>query len=126
MATIYIDSSAIIAIAFAEPGGIGVARQLNESSDIWSSNLLEAEVRAAYSRVGEEFDFDSLAGLNWVFPDRPLTREISMVVEAGYLRGADLWHLATALYMTPDPAEVTFITLDERQAEVARTLGFPV
>ena len=124
MPTAYIDSSAIIAIAFAEPGGIAVARQLNESSDIWSSNLLEAEVRAAYSRVGEEFDFDSLSAINWIFPDRPLTSEISMVVEAGYLRGADLWHLASALYLTPDPKEVTFITLDERQAEVARALGF--
>ena len=124
MPTAYIDSSAIIAIAFAEPGGIAVARQLNESSDIWSSNLLEAEVRAAYSRVGEEFDFDSLSAINWIFPDRPLTSEISMVVEAGYLRGADLWHLASALYLTPDPKVVTFITLDERQAEVARALGF--
>ena len=101
-----------------------MARQLNESSDIWSSNLLEAEVRAAYSRVGEEFDFDSLSAINWIFPDRPLTSEILMVVEAGYLRGADLWHLASALYLTPDPREVTFITLDERQAEVARALGF--
>ena len=54
-----------------------------------------------------------------------LTSEISMVVEAGYLRGADLWHLASALYLTPDPKEVTFITLDERQAEVARGLGVP-
>ena len=63
-----------------------MARQLDEASDIWSSNLLEAEVRAAYSRVGEEFDFDGLAAVNWIFPDRPLTREISMVVEAGYLR----------------------------------------
>ena len=124
MPTAYIDSSAIVAIAFAEPGKIKVARQLEEFSDVWSSNLLEAEVRAMYSRVGEPFDFDSLANINWIFPDRTLTLEISMVVEAGYVRGADMWHLATALYMTPDPREVTFITLDERQAEVARALGF--
>ena len=126
MATAYIDSSAIIAVTFAEPAGMQVARQLNETSDIWSSNLLEAEVRAAYSRVGEDFDFDSLTDINWIFPDRPLTREISTVVETGYLRGADLWHLATALYLTPDPADVTFITLDERQREVGRALGFRV
>lgn len=124
MTTAYIDSSAIIDVVFAEPGGIRVARQLNETSDIWSSNLLEAEVRAAYSKVGEDLDFDSLTNINWIFPDRPLTRKLSVVVETGYLRGADLWHLATALYLTPDPEEVAFITLDERQGEVARALGF--
>ena len=124
MTTAYIDSSAIVDVVFAEPGGIRAARQLNETSDIWSSNLLEAEVRAAYSKVGEDLDFDSLTDINWIFPDRPLTRKLSVVVETGYLRGADLWHLATALYLTPDPEEVASITLDERQGEVARALGF--
>ena len=124
MATAYVDSSAIIAIAFAEPGAMDVARKLDEFSDIRSSNLLEAEVRATYSRMREEFDFDGLTNISWILPDRALTREISMVVEEGYVRGADLWHLATALYMTPDPREVTFVTLDGRQGEVAKALGF--
>ena len=43
-------------------------------------------------------------------------REISMVVGSGYVKGADLWHLATALYAADDPGELTFITLDERQS----------
>ena len=45
-------------------------------------------------------------------------------LRAGYLRGADLWHVACALYVAPKPSDVFFITLDERQAEVAAALEF--
>ena len=126
MSAAYVDSSAIVAIAFEELGWPEVEQRLGQFDDLWSSNLLEAEIRAAYRREQREFRPEILIGVRWVIPDRRLTREISMVVGSGYIKGADLWHLATALYMTPDPTEVTFITLDERQAEVARTLGFPV
>ena len=126
MSAAYVDSSAIVAIAFEELGWPEVEQRLGQFDDLWSSNLLEAEIRAAYRREQREFRPEILIGVRWVIPDRRLTREISMVVGSGYVKGADLWHLATALYMTPDPAEVTFITLDERQAEVARTLGFRV
>ena len=47
------------------------------------------------------------------------------MLNAGYLRGADLWHVATALYVTPEPGEISFITLDRRQRNVAMALGFP-
>ena len=126
MAIAYVDSSAIIAIAFDEFGALGLSRRLSEFSEVWSSNLLEAEVRAAYSRNAEAFDPDLLTDISWLFPDRPLTLEISKVVEAGYVKGADLWHLATALYLTPFPEELTFVTLDRRQGEIARALGFRV
>ena len=126
MVNAYVDSSAIIAIAFDEIGGVGVSSRLSEFSEVWSSNLLEAEVRAAYSRNDEAFDPDLLTDISWLFPDRPLTHEISKVAEAGYVKGADLWHLATALYLTPLPEELTFITLDRRQREIAKVLGFHV
>ena len=42
----------------------------------------------------------------------------------GYVRGADLWHLACALYVAASPGELTFLTLDERQRTVAKALGF--
>ena len=48
------------------------------------------------------------------------------MLEAGYLRGADLWHVAHALYVTPCPASLSFVTLDARQGAVAEALGFPV
>ncbi len=120
----YVDSSAIVAIAFEELGWPEVEQRLGQFDDLWSSNLLEAEIRAAYRREQREFRPEILMGVRWVIPDRRLTREISMVVGSGYVKGADLWHLATALYAADDPGELTFITLDERQAEVARALGF--
>jgi hypothetical protein len=43
---------------------------------------------------------------------------------AGYLRGADCWHLATALYLAPNPSDLTFLTLDDTQRKIAKTLGF--
>ena len=34
-----------------------------------------------------------------MLPDRPLTHECTKALTAGYLRGADLWHVACALYL---------------------------
>ena len=49
------------------------------------------------------------------------------VARAGqHLRGADLWHIATALYTTPEPGDISFVTLDHRQRTVAKALGFHV
>ena len=57
-------------------------------------------------------------------PTRALSTELRSLLRAGYLRGADLWHVACALYMARESEDVTFITLDQRQAEVAAALGF--
>ena len=65
-----------------------------------------------------------LAKVRWIMPDRPLNDEIGRVLNAGYVRGADCWHLATALYLAPEPADISFLTLDLRQRGVARALGF--
>ena len=101
MSIAYVDSSVIVGIAFQDPGWAAAERRLADFSDLRSSNLLEAEVRAAYSRVGIEFDVRVLSGIRWVLPDRPLTPELRTALSAGYLRGADLWHVATALYLAP-------------------------
>ena len=62
--------------------------------------------------------------MSWIIPDRPLSPEIGRVLTAGYVRGADCWHLATALYLAEDPSELVFLTLDARQKDVALALGF--
>ena len=126
MSIAYVDSSAIVGIAFQDPGWAAVERRLGEFSDLRSSNLLEAEVRAAYSRVGMEFDVRVLSGIRWVLPDRPLSSELRTALSEGYLRGADLWHVATALYLAPAPGDMSFITLDVSQKSVASSLGFHV
>ena len=47
------------------------------------------------------------------------------VLGAGYVCGADCWHLATALYLAGDrPGELSFVTLDHQQRAVAAELGF--
>ena len=125
MSGAYVDSSSLIAIAFNEPGGADVRDRLNGFARLTSSNLLEAELRVAHMRDGRQVPPALLANVDWILPARPLGPEFEAVLSAGYLRGADLWHLACALYVTPDPGQLAFVTLDQRQREVAATLGFP-
>lgn len=124
MKAAYVDTSCLVAIAFGERGATAVERRLAGFDALVASNLLEAELRAAFKR--EKTDgVDALLGMiEWIAPERPLSEEIARVLSAGYVRGADCWHLATALYLSPVPSEISFVTLDERQREVAATLGF--
>ena len=126
MSTAYVDTSVLTAVAFDEPGAEALARRLEEFSDLFSSNLLEAELRAAFARENLVFRESAVAGIEWVLPDRPLAPEFTAVLKAGYLRGADLWHVAAALYVSPRPGSLSFATLDARQSVVAEALGFPV
>ncbi|MGI8844478.1 MAG: PIN domain-containing protein [Gemmatimonadaceae bacterium] len=124
MKVAYLDSSCLVAIAFGERGAAALARRLTSFDELVASNLLEAELRASFVRENVDVDSGLLGGLSWIIPDRPLTPEIVRVLEAGYVRGADCWHLATALYLAEDPALLWFLTLDERQERVAHELGF--
>jgi predicted nucleic acid-binding protein len=120
----YVDTSCLVAVAFGERGATALARRLAEFDVLAASDLLEAELRCAFQREGVEQEPAMLGAISWIVPDRPLHAEIARVVSAGYVRGADCWHLATALYLAEDPAAISFLTLDERQATVAKTLGF--
>ena len=120
----YVDSSAVVAVARAEPAAHLMAQRLAGFSGWVSSNLLEAEVHAAFARERQAFNADFLEGIEWVFPDRPLSSEIAAVLQAGYLRGADLWHVACALYAARTMPGLAFVTLDQRQQSVAAGLGF--
>ena len=124
MSVAYVDSSALIAIAFAESRGGSSLANLLTFDRVIASNLLEAEVRSAFAREGLRFQLPPGLDIEWVFPERPLTDELATALDAGYLRGADLWHVATAMYVAVDPGEMFFATLDGRQQEVAQTLGF--
>jgi hypothetical protein len=116
----------LVAIAFGEPGATALAQRLEEFDVLLSANLLEAELLAAFAREGVGPAAEYLAALSWVLPERPLSGEFARVLAAGYLRGADLWHLACALYVANTPHDIVFLTLDRRQAEVAQQLGFEV
>lgn len=81
-------------------------------------------MHAAFVREDLPPDQAILEPISWIVPDRPLHAEVSAVLAAGYVRGADCWHLATALYLARQAGDITFLTLDERQGAVARALGF--
>ena len=126
MSTAYVDSSAIVNVAFDEPGADETRRRLNEFDNLVSSNFLEAEVRVAFARERIAFDASLLARIDWLNLDQALTNELAFILERHYLRTGDLWHLAVALYFFPEPGEITFLTLDNRQRAVAAALGFRV
>ncbi len=121
----YVDTSCLVAIAFDEPGSRRLAARLKRFGRLFSSNLLEAELRSALIREKVENRGEALlSGIAWIFPSRPLTPEFDRLAVAGYLKGADMWHLANALFLAPDGKDLVFLTLDMRQKEVAATLGF--
>jgi len=123
----YVDTSCLVAIIFGEEPARGVAKRLRAYDRLFSSNLLEAELRATFEREQVEQDAaeEPLSWVTWVYPNRPLTLEMARVLAMGYLRGADLWHLACGLFLESDPRQLHFLTLDERQAEIASSLNFP-
>jgi hypothetical protein len=122
----YVDTSYLVAIAFGEAGATAARRRMERFDELVSSNLLEAELRAAFHREDATYDPSLTAGLSWIMPDLPLGHQMERALTAGYLRGADLWHVASALDLVESPDELTFLTLDERQRDVVRALGFAV
>ena len=127
MRTAFLDTSVLAAIALGEHSAPAARKRLAAFDRLNATLLLEAELYALLHREGtpaEQRVGPWLAGIEWVYPDRSLRPEIEAVLDAGYVRGADCWHLATALFLAPKPADISFLTLDARQGEVARTLGF--
>lgn len=113
-------------MAFGEPTAAAARRRLLRASRVLATPLLEAEVRAAFRREERPMDDTLLAPIEWIHPNRALSAEVATVLAAGYVRGADCWHLATALFAAPEPADATFLTLDTRQRATAKQLGFRV
>ena len=124
MTVAYVDTSCLVAIAFGERGATQINRRLKGFDELVSANLLEAELRAAFVREAVEGAPEALGALSWVLPHRPLSQEIATVLAGGYVRGADCWHLASALYVSGTPGDLTFLTLDSTQKRAAARLGF--
>ncbi len=124
MSVAYVDTSCLVAIAFREKGATALGRRLGGFTELVSSNLLEAELRASFEREKVTADPRLLDRMSWILPDRPLSKEITEILAVGYLRGADLWHVACALYLVGRVGEVSFVTLDAKQQKVAERLGF--
>ena len=122
----FIDSSCLVAIALGEPGSRKLATRVRSFATISAHPLLDAEVRSACSRERVPVPQEELETIAWIEAPHPLSAEIDRILAVGFLRGADCWHLATALFLAPEPRQLTFLTLDVRQRSVAKQLGFKV
>lgn len=126
MRVAYIDSSCLVSISLGEPGSQALLARISRFDRLYSSNVLEMELRSALAREGSYGRVRNfLVWMSWVFPRRRLTKEVDQILNVGWLKGSDLWHLACALFLRPqinDP--LSFLTLDGKQGEVARSLGF--
>jgi predicted nucleic acid-binding protein len=123
----YLDTSFLLAILLGDPRERALRRALVRYDELLAGDLLVAETLATARR--ERLDRGSLApaleAISLVLPDRSLEPEMVAVLDRGHLRGADLWHLACALFVAGDARrEVDFLSRDAPQRAIARRLGF--
>ena len=124
MKAAYLDTSLLIGLKFEQPDSALV--QTVRNYDLFSSELLIAEVMAFGKResIPEHPLWEAVKGLSWIIPEETIAEQLARVTRYGYARGADLWHLACACYLSPNPDDLVFLTLDERQRNLALRLGF--
>ncbi len=122
----YLDSSALVKLAIAEPESAALRQYLRRRRPYLVSALARTEVARALlplgpaaARRGEEV----LARVELIrVSDRVLTLAGSLLPAA--LRSLDAIHLATAQLLGEDLARV--VTYDERMADAARAVGWSV
>ncbi len=126
----YVDTSVLVAIQFHEPSGVRAWRALRSYDTLFISSLTFAEVFATLARERKPlWSADALLSrCDVIVPDADLRVELTEVMGAGALRGADAWHCAAALALAGNKARkrMAFLTLDAAQAAVAAKLGFAV
>jgi predicted nucleic acid-binding protein len=128
VSTAYLDTSFLLAIILEEPGAPRSRRLLAGYDRVISSDLLLAEALAAVTRerVGETVLAPVMESLALVLPTRSLASECRTALSHGYLRGADLWHVACALFFAgPRRGDLAFLSRDTTQRSIAKALGFP-
>ena len=127
MSAAYLDSSFLLAILLGELRARSLQTLLERFDDLVAGDLLVAETLATAAR--EDLDLELLVpaieAVDLVLPDRSLEPEMLEILRHGRLRGADLWHLACALYVAGDAREaLSFLSRDAPQRRLARLLGF--
>lgn len=128
MSAAYLDSSFLLSIVFGEPRAATHRRILARHERLISSDLIVAEClsAAARERVDRTAVIAALRPIDLVMPARSLAHEMTAALDEGYLRGADLWHVACAMFLAGDDRKsLPFLSRDESQRQVAKGLGFP-
>jgi predicted nucleic acid-binding protein len=122
----YLDSSAIVKLAVAEPESAALRRYLRRRRPLVSSALARAEVARALLPLGEPAvrrGQEVLARLELVrVSDRILAA--AGALHPVELRTLDAIHVATAQQLGRDLARV--VTYDERMRAAAQAAGCPV
>lgn len=124
----YLDTSAWIAWKFGQTGQEKFLEIDFEKDTVIASPLLVSEYVAFLGReklLTETRFEDELGFIHWIYPSDPLFQESLECVRAYAVKGADLHHLATALWFSQDSRdELYFLTCDHQQEAAAKKLGF--
>ena len=124
--TIYIDTSVIVCLLFKQLDYQKLQTAFVEAEELISSSLILAETQSACVR--EKFPPQAgsplLNKISLVNPEHRMTVELAEIFKYGYLRGADAYHLACALYADNNTRELVFLSRDNKQQALAKKLGF--
>ena len=127
MTEAYLDTSFFLAIAFDEPEALTLVGILRRFERVYAGDLVVAEALAAATRLGIDAAtvLAAMRSILLVFPTRSLNAEVGHALQFGALRGADVWHLAAALFIARRArGELAFLSRDRAQRAIAGRLGF--
>jgi predicted nucleic acid-binding protein len=119
----YVDTSVLVALMFSESGSSRIEKTIHKYSRCLSHHLIEAELRSVGARegIGESEVTAYIAPLNLLYPTTEICDSVRTVLKEGYLRGADLLHVAAAHALSGAVGvPIAFLTLDRRQTDIAR------
>ena len=130
--TAYVDSSALLKRYLIEPDSKRGQSLLDDAVDLVTSRITIVEVRralgllaSAVERVLARANFArDLESISIIEVDALVWADAVSIAEETGLGSLDSIHVASARRISD--AEITFITVDARQAEVARSLGLTV
>ena len=129
MKRLYIDTSALVAVQFGEPARARVLAVMRSHDQVISTSLVSAEMLAALRRADLPLTSADrlLERVARLAPPDDMRAKCEQALAQGSLRGADLWHVASALRLAGKHRKrLPFCTLDAGQRAVAAALGFPV
>lgn len=121
----YVDSSAIVKLAVAEPESTALRRHLARRGLV-SSSLARTEVARALMPIGPEAvkrGEEVLRRIQLLRVNDRVLREAGRM-EPAELRSLDAIHLASAGQLGPSVRQI--VTYDERMIEAARAAGWSV
>lgn len=127
MSTAYTDSSFFLSMILGQTDSSDLRVVFAGYDRVVSGDLIVAECLSLARREAMDVDavLAALDSVSLVHPARSLATEIRQALDEAYLRGADVWHVACALFVAADTqSEIAFLSRDRSQRRVANHLGF--